>query len=285
MKWTLSLGAAAVAQLAIVFFLFSNTWGQASPDKGGEKGAPAPAPKAPQALPAVKAQSEPPAGPPATSDDPRIKTAQAQKEAISLREKELKRAMGDGLATSLGELQGSIDAMKPGKLSDERAALDSLRKVVVELRSFAKELLGRQADYKKQISLYQAELQRAPVAFRPAADVFEQMSREEPIKEFKDRYAKLAASLRELAKVMEKRAAELPAEEKEIGEAYRYVAAAEKYLGSLQEWLGTYPEFSSGLEREKHIEELRRFIQHFRQLDSAFDRFNKKVINGPGESK
>ena len=70
-----------------------------------------------------------------------------------------------------------------------------------------------------------------------------------------------------------------------MDEAYRYVAAASKYLDSLEQWLGTYPEFSSGLEREKHIEELRRFIQYFRQLDTAFDRFNKKVINGPAESK
>ena len=218
---------------------------------------------------------------PARADDPRIKVAQAEKELLDTQGKELEKAMQLDFEKSLTKALVDIEAMKPNDLTDERVAVGSFKHAVVQLRGIAKEVLAKQADYRRHLNEYHQELSRAPMAFRPAADVFEQMGKDESIPEFKDRYRKMAVSLRDLARVMETRAKELPAEDLEVSEAYRYVAAAERYLGALQEWLATYPEFQSGLERKKQIDELRKFIQYFKKLDSAFDRMHKRIVQQP----
>jgi hypothetical protein len=215
------------------------------------------------------------------ADDERIKAAQAKKDALEGSERALVKAAALNLSESLADLQASIDQMKPADLTAEQGAVTELRRVAIEIRGLARDILAKEPEYKRVLALYQAELKAAPGAFVPAAEVFEQMSEEEELKEFKERYKRLGRSLRDLAKVMERRAADLAGEEKEVAEAYRYVAAADRYLTSLCEWLGTYPSFASGLERQKQVQELRSFIQYFRQLDSALDKFNKKVTQ-PG---
>jgi hypothetical protein len=209
-----------------------------------------------------------------------VKAAQATKDALEARERDLLKATELNLGKSLGKLQSSIDAMSPTDLQAEQTAVADMRGVVIEIRALAREIQAKEPEYKRLLAQYQGELKQAPVAFRPAADVFDQMALEEPLKEFQDRYKRLATGLREMAKVMERRAIELAGEEKDIAEAYRYVGAAERYLTSLNEWLGTYPTFAAGVERQRHIQELKNFIRYFRDLDSAFDRFNKKVVEG-----
>ena len=221
---------------------------------------------------------------PAKADDERIKKAQKQKEDLESREQELLKATSFNIGSSIAKLQKSIDSMKPGDVEAEQVAVEELRSLVIELRTLAREILAKQPEYQRLSALYHSELRKAPEAFRPAADVFDQMAGEEPIKEFSDRYKRLAYSLRDLAKVMEKRAADLVEEEKEIGQAYKYVAAAEKYLTGLNEWLASYPTFSAGRERQKQIQELKAFIGYFRQLDAAFDRFSKKISENESKS-
>lgn len=237
------------------------------------------------ATPPVKPADEPPAPkkplPPARPDDERIKAAQAKKNALESSERALLKATGLNLGDSFTQLQAAIDQMKPADLAAEKGAVGELRRVVLELRGVARDILAKEPEYKRLLSIYHDELKAAPGAFVPAAAVFEQMAEEEPIKEFKDRYKHLGKSLRDLAKVMERRAADLAGDEKEVAEAYRYVAAAEKYLTSLGEWLASYPSFESGVERQKQVQELRAFIRYFRELDSAFDKFNKKVTQPP----
>jgi hypothetical protein len=264
---------------------------------GGAAVEPAPAaPVQPKALP--KKDAEPPREPlpafeppapkkpavPAKPDDERVKKAQKQKEDLESRERELLKATGLNIGNSVARLQKSIDAMRPGDLEAEQVAVEDLRSLVIELRSLAREILAKQPEYQRLLALYQSELRKAPESFRPAADVFDQMSAEEPIQEFSDRYKRLALSLRDLAKVMEKRSSDLVEEEKEISTAYKYVAAAEKYLTGLNEWLASYPTFTAGRERQKQIQELKNFIRYFRELDAAFDRFNRKVASNESKS-
>jgi hypothetical protein len=277
MKWIAMLAASLVIEVAgLGLFLGQGFGGDVPPAPAGPK------PKAK----ATKAAEDPPApkkwnSAPARPDDERIKAAQAEKEALEASERALLKAASLNLGDSLARLQKSIDGMKPKDLQAEQGAVEELRRFVIELRSLAREILAKEPEQKRLLSLYTAELKRAPKAFQPAADVFEQMADEEPIKEFKERYQRLGKSLRELAKVMERRSADVINEEKEVHEAFRYVAAAEKYLTGLGECLATYPTFQAGVEREKQIQELKSFIRYFRQLDSAFERFNKKVTESP----
>lgn len=283
MKWLLMIPLALAVDVAGIGLLMRQRSARALQDD-----APAAQPAAAPVPPRFDPPARPAGGPPtrrpdgpARPDDDRVKTAQAKKDSLEHSEPALLKATALNLGESLAKLQSAIDQMRPSDLAAEQGAVGELRRVVIELRGVARDILAKEPEYKRLLSHYTAELKAAPGAFVPAAEVFEQMAEEEPVKEFKDRYKRLGGSLRELAKVMERRAADLGGEEKEVAEAYRYVAAAEKYLTSLAEWLATYPSFSSGLERQKQVQELRSFIRYFRQLDSAFDKFNKKVTQ-PG---
>jgi tetratricopeptide (TPR) repeat protein len=209
--------------------------------------------------------------------DPRLKAAQFTKEGIEQAEKDLSKAAERDLATALTKLEEAVSGMEAGRLQDEKKALEAFRGVVPELRKVAKELLAKEADYKTHLGRYREALKLSPAAFAQAAEVFEQRGKEEPVPEFKEKYQKLASSMRQLSATMENRARDLEPEEREVAEAYKFVASAEKFLGSFQEWLDTYPDLSSGIEREKRIEAIRDFLKQFRRLDGAFDKFTKKL--------
>src|SRR5262249_52339354 len=157
--------------------------------------------------------------------DPRLKAAQFTKEDIEDAEKQLSKAAERDVSAALTNLEEAVSKMEAGRLQDEKKALEAFRVVVAALRKAAKELLAKEADYKTHLARYREALKGSPAAFSQAAEVFEQRGKDEPIAEFKQKYATLAASMRQLSATMEKRGRDLEPEEQEVAEAHRFVAS------------------------------------------------------------
>jgi hypothetical protein len=199
-------------------------------------------------------------------EDPRLKLAQLTKEAIETQEKDL--------AQLQAEVLRAIEGMAPGKLDQEKLAVDGLKRLVSHLRGMAKELVEKHGKYAESAKALKDSMEKGAPAFREASKVFVKYAEEEPYKELKQDYLFLAEAWQDMAKVMEKRARELGAEPKEIAETMKYVERTAVFLERFETHLSSYPNLDTGAERQRYLEQMRKYVQGFEELRKLFRKFH-----------
>lgn len=220
-------------------------------------------------LAAAARSAEPPPAPP----DPKVRMAQIAKEEVEYAEKALAKTEAD----ILKEVDEAVAGMALDKPGAEKLAVDGMRRVAARGRALAKKLVEGHAAYAASAKALRGVYARSPAVFRDAARTFRGYAAEEEFEDIKKDYLTCADTWDSLAKVMEKRVEAIAEEEKAIAEAMKMVERTGVFLERFEAHLASYPDLSAGEERQKFLDQLRRYVQTYEGLRGSLGKFNEQL--------
>lgn len=182
-------------------------------------------------------------------------------------------------------LAQALDRMEAGKFvpAEQKATIEALRVYVKSLRGIAADLLTHHKTFVSVQEQYRAALTTAPAKFRDASRLFLEYAAEEPFYEIKQDYERLAQDWLTLASLVERRAAEVARDDKtrDWGDTLRYVERTALFLERLDAHLESFPiNLDSGEIRERHIADLKAYIDGFEALRKHLGTYREKLRNG-----
>lgn len=213
--------------------------------------------------------AEPTPAPP----DPKVRMAQIAKEEVEYAEKALAKTEAD----ILKEVDEAVAGMALDKPGAEKLAVDGMRRVAARGRALAKKLVEGHAAYAASAKALRGVYARSPAVFRDAAKTFRGYAAEEEFEDIKKDYLTCADTWESLAKVMEKRVEAIAAEEKAIAETMRMVERTGVFLERFEAHLASYPDLSAGEDRQKFLDQLRRYVQTYEGLRESLGKFNEQL--------
>lgn len=213
------------------------------------------------------------AGPDAAPPDPKVRMAQIAKEEVEYAEKALAKTEAD----ILKEVDEAVAGMALDKPGAEKLAIDGMRRVAARGRALAKKLVEGHAAYAASAKALKGVYARSPAVFRDAAKTFRGYAAEEEFEDIKKDYLTCAETWESLAMVMEKRVEAIAGEEKAIAEAMRMVERTGVFLERFEAHLASYPDLSAGEDRQKFLDQLRRYVQTYEGLRGSLGKFNEQL--------
>ncbi|MBA4064548.1 MAG: hypothetical protein C0501_12720 [Isosphaera sp.] len=213
------------------------------------------------------------AGPDAAPPDPKVRMAQIAKEEVEYAEKALAKTEAD----ILKEVDEAVAGMALDKPGAEKLAVDGMRRVAARGRALAKKLVEGHAAYAASAKALKGVYARSPAVFRDAAKTFRGYAAEEEFEDIRKDYLTCAETWESLAKVMEKRVEAIAEEEKAIAETMRMVERTGVFLERFEAHLASYPDLSAGEDRQKFLDQLRRYVQTYEGLRGSLGKFNEQL--------
>lgn len=205
--------------------------------------------------------------------DPKVRMAQIAKEEVEYAEKALAKTEAD----ILKEVDEAVAGMALDKPGAEKLAVDGMRQVAARGRTLAKKLVEGHAAYAASAKALKGVYARSPAVFRDAARTFRGYAAEEEFEDIKTDYLTCADTWESLAKVMEKRVGAIADEEKAIAETMRLVERTGVFLERFEAHLASYPDLSAGEERQKFLDQLRKYVQTYEGLRGSLGKFNDQL--------
>ncbi len=209
----------------------------------------------------------------AVKADPKLSLAKKTKREIEETERNLAQQEQEAFLL----IQQAIKNMPSDALTAQHDALDGLRQVTSILHQLSQNLLEKRNGIITDIDKLRRLNRMASKVFREASKSFEEYAREEPYEDIRKDYIRLAGIWTVLAKDLEKRTGQYDTENNELKEMLRYLERIALYLGRLHQHFEASPNTASIQEREKYIEDLKRFIKSFEKLRSLFGDFDKEL--------
>jgi hypothetical protein len=182
-------------------------------------------------------------------------------------------------------LAQALDRMEGGKFiaSEQKATIEALRAYVKSLRGIAADLLSHHRSFGSVQEEYRQALAAAPSRFRDASRLFLDYAAEEPFYEIKRDYERLAQDWLTLATHVERRASEVERDDRtrDWGDTLRYVERTALFLERLDAHLESFPiNLDSGEIRERHLADLKAYIDGFEALRKHLGTYREKLRNG-----
>jgi hypothetical protein len=207
------------------------------------------------------------------SRDPKMALAERAKNSIQKKEREL--AQDEEAAFEL--IEEALKQVPDGTLQSEQQTLDGFRQATGVLRKLAHDLLENRDKIVTDIDMLQRMNRSAVPIYRDGAKNFIEFSKSEPYDEIQEDYLRLAGMWNMIADSMEKRAEQFAEQNKEMEEMLRYLERTAVFLDRLQQHFDSIPDLESLKDRERYLENLRRFIKSFEKFRQLFREFDTEL--------
>lgn len=203
-------------------------------------------------------------------EEPQLRFAEFAKEAVTAKEKELSQIEE--------EIVKAIESVELDRLDQAKLAAGALRQFIGQLRKMAKDLLDKREAYFASNRSLKTTLEKSVPAFGEASKLFRQYAAEETqFDDIRRDYESLATAWDELGAVMTKRASGLDAEVEEIKKAMVYVERTELFLSRLEASWSVYENLEPDTDRQKFLDQLRKYAEGFEGLRRHLNGFNDKL--------
>jgi hypothetical protein len=182
-------------------------------------------------------------------------------------------------------LAQALARMEGGRFvpAEQKATIEALRTFVKGLRGIAADLLSHHLAFVSVQEEYRHALAAAPSKFRDANRLFLEYAAEELFYEIKQDYERLAQDWLTLSTLVERRAAEVERDDRtrDWGDTLRYVERTALFLERLDAHLESFPvNLDSGEIRERHLADLKAYVDGFEALRRHLNTYREKLRNG-----
>jgi hypothetical protein len=216
------------------------------------------------------------ADPPPRPDPALVKMYAASESVKGAEEKQAKLE-----ADLIRDLDKFLAAVGPLTPELEKLTVEKTREVAKSLHGMGKRLLAFHKDYEASNAALVGAYAAAPAGFRAAAGMYRGYAAEEPFKDIKLDYARLAEVCNLLAGRYEKRAAALPDEARQIRETMKFVERTVLYLERHDVVAAAAPDLAVGADRTRFLAGLKQYIDGYESFRKNMTKFHEKLTSEP----